>query len=134
MRIEYAIILILFSHFIADFICQSQKMAINKSSSNVWLTIHVLVYTLTMLPVAMFLDYLLGGELSSWFIGNKMQTGICKWWLFNGFVHWGVDFMTSKLTKYLWTNKKERLFFMTIGLDQFIHTATLIWSYVFFIQ
>ena len=40
------IIYILFIHFIADFLCQSRKMGLNKGKSIKWLSYHVLVYTL----------------------------------------------------------------------------------------
>lgn len=39
------IILILFIHWIADFWCQTDKMAVNKSKSWTYLLQHTLIYT-----------------------------------------------------------------------------------------
>jgi hypothetical protein len=42
----------------------------------------------------------------------------------NGALHWVVDFFTSKLTAVY--KDDRRTFFLIVGLDQFIHSATLI--------
>ena len=42
-------ILLIWVHFLADFPAQTDAMALHKSSSNGWLGLHVLVYTIFML-------------------------------------------------------------------------------------
>lgn len=103
------IITLLVLHFIADFICQSDWMATNKSS-RVWpLFVHVLVYSLIfLLPM---------GEYYA---------------LANGFLHFCVDYVTSTITKRLWLQEKKYWFLRVNGLDQLIHTCCLFLTYLWF--
>lgn len=98
------IYLVLIAHWFADFICQTDKMAVNKSTSWKWLSSHVGAYTLLMLP-----------------FGPKFA-------LINGFAHLWVDAVTSRATSYLWKKGDRHNFFVVIGLDQLIHTAFLIFT------
>lgn len=105
----FEIILLIWLHFIADFILQTDKMAKNKSKSNKWLTIHIVIYSIPFF----------------WF-----------GWLFailNGIGHWVTDYYTSRYTSYLWAKEKRHWFFVVIGLDQAIHMTTLILTYHFLI-
>lgn len=96
------IIIVLVLHWIADFICQTDSMAKNKSSSNKALLSHIAVYTLVMCLVGF------------------------KFALLNGVIHFAVDYCTSRVTKKLWAKQDVHNFFVVIGLDQLIHTITLI--------
>lgn len=85
----------------SDFLLQSDKMAINKSKSNKWLCIHILIYSIPFL----------------WF-----------GWLFaliNGLLHFITDFISSRATSRLYTNHRH-WFFVIIGLDQALHMTALI--------
>jgi hypothetical protein len=96
------LLLIIWIHFVADFLLQNDKMAINKSSSSYWLTIHSLIYSV---PFIIF--------------GFKSVVVI--------FVsHWFVDFFTSRWTTKLWLKQKRHWFFAVIGLDQAVHLTFLI--------
>ena len=44
-----------------------------------------------------------------------------------GAIHIIVDYFTSRLNKKLWVEKKVHWFFVSLGFDQFIHCATLIY-------
>lgn len=102
MIIEHKIILALLIHWIADFICQTDYMARNKSTSVKALSLHILVYTLIMSTLGI------------------------KFAIINGMIHFVVDFITSRITKKLWAKQDVHNFFVVIGLDQFIHATTLI--------
>jgi len=95
-------------HFIADFICQTDKMALNKSKSFKWLGIHCLVYSIFLVPFGL------------WFA------------LANGVMHFSIDGLSSRATSYLWKNNERHWFFVVIGLDQAIHLTLLLlsWRYI----
>jgi hypothetical protein len=95
-------IAIIWVHFVADFIFQTRKMANNKSKHIGYLLYHCVEYTAFLLPFGL------------------------KYAAINGLMHLATDFVTSKMTSYFYANKKEKLFFVTIGLDQAIHMTCLI--------
>lgn len=123
------LILIFFIHFVADFMLQTDKMAKGKSSSNRWLTYHILAYSTVLLIV-----------FGPWYA------------LANGLCHWSTDYITSRLSSRQWAKAasyqkvladpeahplaKEvaamnnvhhvHWFFVVIGFDQFLHAAMLI--------
>jgi len=103
------IILLIWVHFVADFVLQTDKMAINKSSSNKWLLYHVVVYTIQFF----------------WF-GYIFA-------IVNGIAHFIVDYITSRATSYLWSKDKRHWFFVVIGLDQALHFTILVSTYSYFI-
>jgi len=112
-------IAILFTHFVADFVLQSHWMASNKSSSNIPLLAHIGVYSLT-LTIACLL-------LFDW------QAALL-FGLINGVMHFITDYFTSRLTSKLWKAERVHDFFVVIGLDQFIHSATLGITFVLLLQ
>lgn len=101
MKIEN-IILIIWIHFFADFILQSQYMGENKSKKFVVLLQHGLFYTIPFLYINIFYAIL------------------------NGVLHICIDFVTSRITSVLYKKKKYHKFFVTIGADQAIHLTVLI--------
>lgn len=98
-------ILIMFVHWVADFIMQTRWMATNKSTSNLALGTHILVY---MIPMSMFGVYFA---------------------IINGILHFTVDYFTSRGTSYLWKKQETHMFFILIGLDQFLHMVCLLYTY-----
>lgn len=97
------LILIVWLHFISDFLLQTDKMALNKSKSIKWLSIHIVAYSSTLF---LFLGW--------------------KYALVNGILHWITDFITSKGTTALWLRNERHWFFVIIGVDQAIHMTCLI--------
>lgn len=97
-------LLALFLHWFGDFVCQSDEMAINKSHSNKWLSIHVGTYSLILL--------LLGWKIA----------------LLNGIAHWLIDYVTSRVNARLWAAQQRHWFFVCIGFDQFLHVSILYWT------
>jgi hypothetical protein len=98
-------IAIIWLHFLADFVLQSDYMAQNKSRSNTILSYHAAIYTV---PFLIF--------------GYRFA-------IVNGAAHWLVDWCTSRINSRLWAEKKVHAFFVCIGVDQAIHMTTLLLTY-----
>lgn len=122
---------LLIVHFIADFLLQSDWMALNKSKSNIALTAHVAVYT-------------------SGFLAFGLKFAAVTFVL-----HWITDYFTSRATSRLWFididtqpyselsyckmfdsvvvyPNRRHWFFVMIGFDQLIHYVTLALTYRWF--
>lgn len=97
-----AIIIVIWLHFIGDFILQTNKMALNKSSLNTTLMFHCFIYSLPLL----------------WF-------GI-EFAIVNMVFHFIIDVVTSRINSKLYKFKDLHWFFVGIGIDQAIHLTVLI--------
>lgn len=96
------LIVLLWVHLFADFVLQTDKMALNKRHSNKWLAIHSVVYGL---PFVLF-----GG-------------------LFAGLLslsHFGIDYVSSRCNAALWKRGERHWFFVSIGVDQAVHVSVLV--------
>ena len=101
--------LILFFHWICDFLFQSRWMAENKSKDIFALVAHALVYTTGL------------WALCSPFYG----TSAFAFAGLNGLLHFCVDLISCHVTSFFYEKKDMYLFFATIGLDQYIHFLCL---------
>jgi len=121
------LILLFFAHWWSDFVHQSDKMAVNKSTSNKWLLWHVIIYSGWM---AIVISAGVGLGLISvpaWnLVGGRFIAA-------NFLLHFCTDYVTSRVTSYFYKHKKRHQFFVTIGFDQFLHAAALIltWVWIF---
>ena len=102
-----AIILIFWVHFVADFMMQSHRVAINKSKSNWVLAEHILIYTL---PFTL---------LFGW-----------KYSLVNGLAHFVTDYISSRTNSYFWNKGDTHNFFVSVEADQAVHMTTLVLTFV----
>ena len=96
------IIAIIWIHFVADFILQSNHIATNKSKYIMCLVEHCCIYALPF--------FILG----------------IKYALMNSLLHFVIDFSTSRIATYYYGRNRRRAFFITIGCDQAIHMTCLI--------
>lgn len=105
-----SIMVILFVHWIADFVCQSKWMAENKSKNAMALVTHTLVYTAIWFMWLTLPDY------------HLIPTGqmLTFLWLTWG-IHTITDAFTSVVNAELWQQQKTRAFFNVIGFDQLLH-------------
>lgn len=88
-------------------------MAINKSTSNRWLALHVFVYSVCFLPASLML-------------GVSAGLAFCA---VNFAAHFVTDYVTSRMTSSLWKQGRRHAFFVVIGLDQALHLTALFASY-----
>lgn len=118
------IILILLTHWIGDFILQTDVQAKNKSKSNRALFFHVLTYSIIWF-----------GALTCYELLNLIPN-ITKVFIFTGITfvcHFITDYFTSRLNTKLWEKGDVHNFFVSIGFDQILHYIQLIltFKYIF---
>lgn len=102
-----SILLLVWVHLLGDFILQTDKMAQNKSKSDYWLWKHVLVYSAC---------FVLFGLVFA---------------LVNALLHFVTDYVSSRITSYLWKRERRHAFFVVIGIDQAVHLSCLFVTYAF---
>jgi len=107
-------------HWVADFVLQTDWQAKNKSKDNFALLFHVITYTICIFVCGILLLPL---ELTA------QNIKIWELWaLANGVVHFGVDYVTSRINTHLWNQGRVHDFFVMVGFDQLIHYACLFGS------
>ena len=117
----FALILIIWAHWFADFILQTDHQAINKSKDNSVLLQHVWWYNIPITLAGMFLFWDRGVILT---VHLAMLFG-----LINSAMHFVTDYVTSRITGILWKQEKRHWFFVVIGIDQAIHMTCLLSTY-----
>jgi len=123
-----AVLILIWVHFVADFVCQTDKMGVNKSSSLLWLFAHIFSYTFAVFSCVLFF-VLYNSKIHD--INFNYDIGLVLFFsLFNGLTHLIIDFVSSKLTKYLYQNNKRHDFFVVIGFDQALHLSILMFSWL----
>jgi hypothetical protein len=108
------VLFFLFVHWIADFVLQNEKMALNKSTSNYWLGMHVGVYTLATILSWFILFSIVGLHVT--FL-QYVEAAVAIFVL-----HFVTDYITSRITGKYYKAKKNHEFFTTIGFDQWLHS------------
>lgn len=109
----FLLVTILVFHWIADFVCQSDWMAKNKSKSILALFSHTLIYSLVMsLPVLFF----------PW---------VKVFFLVTLITHTITDAITSRISSSLYQANDQHNFFVVVGFDQLVHVLTLIATVVY---
>lgn len=116
------IFIILITHYIADFICQTDWEAQNKSVNNMALGSHVFTYIIVWILPSAFLD------------NSNNGYNLISWWAINYVAHFGTDYVTSRISKYYFNKQDYHNGFIVIGFDQIIHYATLILTYCWLLQ
>jgi hypothetical protein len=115
MSNEYLIIGLLFVHFVADFMAQTNWMATNKSKNGLALFSHVLVYGLFTLAALGFMKW--SAEMIVFYVAVNTMS------------HFGIDMITSQFTSYFWKKNDLHNFFCIVGFDQFCHGAIIVLTY-----
>lgn len=115
----------LFVHWVADFVCQSDKMAKGKSSSIGELSKHLISYA-SVFTVGTFLTALAldGKGHSEWFFKEGFSP-FCIFVLINVVSHFFIDYITSRASKLEFERGNTGAAFKIIGFDQFLHIAIM---------
>lgn len=109
----YTVLSVLFCHWFFDFFLQTPEMANGKSKEHRPLMKHIEIYSLGLCVMCLLNANLL----------NAYQTVVFA--SVNAIAHYFTDYLTSRATSALYKEERYREFFSVIGLDQFIHFATL---------
>lgn len=115
----YIVLTILFFHWLADFVLQSEDQAKNKSTSWSYLISHTVQYSLFwIMPVIIYAIF------------THNTNGLPLLFIPITFIaHTATDYYTSRVNKVLWDNQKVHDFFVSIGFDQFLHFVQLLLTY-----
>ena len=117
----YAALIIVFIHWFADFVCQTNKQAMGKSKAWEPLLSHTAMYSVVWFIVTMVLGCCLGESI----VPLRMM-----WFAPITFLaHTATDYYTSRVNSVLATKEDKHDFFVSIGFDQFLHYAQLFITY-----
>lgn len=111
------ILFILFTHWVSDFVLQTDWEAKNKSTNNKALLAHVLGYITPWVIICVAYVDVTNDWKMLWFI----PITFC--------IHWVTDYFTSRLNSRLLKEGKTHEFFVSIGFDQFLHFTQLLITY-----
>lgn len=113
------VLLILLIHWFPDFVLQTNYQALNKSSNNKALFMHVLTYS--MVTVVLWRIF---------FNGPLVNILAAFGWIF--LLHFITDYFTSRLNTYLYNKKDIHNFFVSVGFDQWLHFTQLFLVFEFY--
>lgn len=112
-------------HWICDFVLQTNYQAVNKSTSNRALVGHVGTYSICMsLLLLIFGGFIWGYNL--YLVDQCLSFGIVTF-----VAHFLTDYITSRVNAQLWKEDKRHEFFVSIGLDQWLHLVQLLFTFYF---
>ncbi len=119
--------LIIFVHWVADFIFQAEEWANNKSKSNLHLYKHVLTYSaIWVLPICLMLGVERPHETTEWYVYSTLLFFVLTFCC-----HFITDYITSRIVSRKFANKEYGSpilnfgAFTVIGFDQVLHYAQL---------
>jgi hypothetical protein len=110
----WAILAILSTHYLADFVCQSRRLATRKSFDNRALWTHAAQYALWFTPVALMLPHACGVVFLA----------------VTALAHGLTDYVTSRQATAAWLDEDMYRFWVIIGFDQWVHVLTLLLTYL----
>ncbi len=106
----WQLVALLATHWVGDFVLQTNFQASNKSKRLDALSLHVTTYTVTLFIAAIILFGVMTAVIFA---------------AINGALHFATDYITSRASSKLWEEQNWHRFFVMIGFDQLIHQVTL---------
>lgn len=107
------VLVLVTAHFVGDFICQTDWMALNKSKRWDALFWHVMAY----IPSLWIAGFFITDVSATW--------GPTLFLLVNFAAHFVQDAITSRINARLWQANQRHWFFVGIGADQLLHSVCL---------
>ncbi len=123
MEINLLVVLgIITVHYIADFLFQTDEMAINKSKSNKHLLQHTGIYSFIWLFAGMcYVIPTYWSDISRYDYLELLMSFTVVFPLITFFCHTITDYITSRISSYFYKKEERHNFFLVIGLDQVLH-------------
>jgi hypothetical protein len=119
----WAVLVMMFGHWLFDFVLQPDWMGKGKSRSWGILSEHSVRITVGAFAVAVLVASVQGFQ--------RATGWLLLFAAINGVAHFGIDAVTSRLTGRLYAQGDHHNFFVVIGFDQFLHmvvaVTTLAW-------
>ncbi len=112
----YIVLGILFIHWVADFLCQTDWQAQNKSKKWNALLQHTGNYSVIWFLPMLYL-FLGSADKAFSFVGITFVA------------HTITDYFTSRLNSKFWKEQKVHWFFVSVGFDQLLHYTQLLLTY-----
>ncbi len=114
------LLIILITHWVADFVLQPDDLAKNKATDNGALFLHSLEYTaIWFLVLSTMVVYIPLPLKIMWFIPITFIS------------HFAIDYYTSKANKYLYEKGDTHNFFVSIGFDQILHYIQIYLTFIY---
>lgn len=113
---------ILFIHWFADFVLQTDEQAKGKSKEWKPLLEHTLNYSLVWVTIGLIFSMIFP-KVFTW---DK----IFMFGFITFIIHTITDYFTSRLNSKLWGEGKVHDFFVSIGFDQWLHYLQLFITYI----
>lgn len=116
---------IIFIHWVADFILQTDKQAKGKSKNWGDLLEHTIIYsTVWVFAICLLFGYEIHNKTYLWYFWSSLA------FAFITFIsHTITDYYTSRLNSKLWAKGDVHNFFVSIGFDQVLHYIQLFTTY-----
>lgn len=122
--------IIIFIHWIADFLLQTDWQAQNKSKNNFALLSHTSNYSLVwLLPMCFVFGKMKEGATTEWLVWSCLYFSMITF-----VVHTITDYFTSRLNSKLWGAGKVHYFFVSVGFDQVLHYGQLFLTYYYLLN
>jgi len=122
--------IIIFIHWVADFVLQTDWQAQNKSKNNFALLSHTSNYSLVwLLPMCLVFGKMKEGATTEWIVWTTLYFGMITL-----VAHTITDYFTSRLNSKLWSAGKVHYFFVSVGFDQVLHYGQLFLTYYYLLN
>ena len=115
------IFVVIITHWVADFILQTDKQAKGKSKNWGDLLEHTSTYGIVWIFVScLLIGYITKTQPTIWYVTHALLFGFITF-----ICHTVTDYFTSRLNAKLWAKSDVHNFFVSIGFDQVLHYVQL---------
>ena len=119
------IFVILTTHFIGDFVLQTNKQAQGKSKNWNDLLAHTFTYSsMWVFASCLLIGYANKGQTTQWYVIHSLLFAFITF-----IAHTATDYFTSRLNSKLWAKGDVHNFFVSVGFDQVLHYLQLFLTY-----